>query len=359
MTGVAISAPSCAGYKKPMRRTLIVTVSLVVLLVVAYTVYWNVMASRTADWIAYWAAPAPGKAWYATHGETDVGGFPFAFDVTVSDPVITWQGGPGEAIWQGPYLVARFKPWTLSSFAFDLPPEQTVMLDDGTLLRMVALTMESGTARVTMADDRTQALHAEFEQLVVNHTQNASPVTADHAVIDIAMVPGQPAHDVNILIEGLGLSGQVVPPFDGLVPLVSTSFRWVGELGNDGNLQARLEGWREEGGIVEVNALRLDWPPLDIVADGTLALDRELRPIGAFRADIVGYRELLDAMEAAGTLERSQVTVAGTALDFMARTDDDGTRRLAVDVSMQRGMLSVGPIQVLPLPPVLPPGAGF
>lgn len=342
-----------------MRRILIILVSLVVLLAVAYTVYWNVMASRSGDWVAYWAAPAPGKAWSGTYGETEVSGFPFALDVTVHDPILTWQGGAGDAVWQGPYLIARFKPWTLSGFSFDLPPEQTLMVDDGTRLRMVALTMASGTARVAMADGRAQALKAEFVDLVATHEQNAGPITVDHAVIDIAVVEGEPAHDVNILIEGLGLAGQVVPPFEGYVPLASTSFRWVGELASHGNMHARLEGWRVEGGIVEVNALRLDWPPLNVDATGTLALDRELRPIGAFRAEVVGYRELMDAMEGVGTLGRSEAQMAGAALDFMARTDDDGTRRLAVDVSMQNGMLSVGPIPVIPLPPVLPPDAGF
>jgi hypothetical protein len=342
-----------------MRRILIILVSLLVLLAVAYTVYWNVMASRSGDWVAYWAAPAPGKAWSGTYGETEVSGFPFALDVTVHDPVITWQGGAGDAVWQGPYLVAKFKPWTLSSFSFDLPPEQTVLIDDGTRLRMVALAMASGTARVAMADGRAQALHAEFVDLVASHEQNAGPITADFAVIDVAVVAGEPAHDVNIRVEGLGLAGQVAPPFEGHVPLASTSFRWVGDLASHGNLQSRLEGWRAEGGIVDVHALRLDWPPLEVDATGTLALDTLLRPIGAFRAEVVGYRELMEAMQAVGMLGRSEADMAGAALDFMARTQDDGTRRLAVDVSMQHGMLAVGPIPVMPLPPVLPPEAGF
>lgn len=342
-----------------MRRILLILVSLIVLLAVTYTVYWNVLASRSGDWVTYWAAPAPGKAWSGTFGETEVSGFPFALDVTVHDPVFTWQGGAGDAVWQGPYLIARLKPWTFSGFTVDLPPEQSLMVDDGARLRMIALTMATGTARVAMADGRAQALHAEFVDLVATHKQNAGPITADHAVIDVAVLEGEPAHDVNIMVEGLGLAGLVLPPFEGFVPLASTSFRWIGELASDGNMHSRLERWRAEGGIVEVNALRLDWPPLNVDATGTLALDCELRPIGAFRAEVVGYRELMDAMQSVGTLGRLEAQVAGAGLDFVARTDDDGTRRLAVDVSMQNGMLSLGPIPVMPLPPVLPPDAGF
>ncbi len=343
-----------------MRRILIILVSTVFLLAVAYTVYWYVMASRAGDWVAYWAAPAPGKAWYATHGETEMDGFLlFALNVTVRSPVVTWQGGVGDAVWQGPYLVARFKPWTLANYRFDLPGEQTVLIDDGARLRMIALTMESGTAEVTMADGHAQALHAVFEDLTVTHAQNTGPITAGRLEIDVALAEGEPAYDATILTDGLGLGGQVVPPFEGFVPHASATFRWIGDMPERGSLRARLDGWRAEGGVVEVGALRLDWPPLDVNATGTLALDRELHPIGAFRAEIVGYRELLEAMEASGMLEGSQALMAGSALDFMARTDDDGTKRLTIDVSMQNGRLSVGPIPVMPLPSVLPPDAGF
>jgi hypothetical protein len=342
-----------------MRRALILAASFVLLLLAAYSAYWYVMASRAGDWVAYWAAPAPGKAWHGSFGATEVDGFPFALNVTVRDPSVTWQGGAGDAVWQGPWLVARFKPWTLASFSIDLPREQTVLIDDGSRLRMVAVTMESGTAEVAMDDGRARALHGTFTDVVVTHEQNAGPVTVDRLEIDLASAEGEGAYDVAIHAEGLGLAGQVVPPFDGHVPLAATRFRWVGTLPDHGSLQSRLETWRTEGGIVEVESLNLDWPPLEVVATGSLALDGQLRPIGAFRGDVVGYRELLDAMETVGMVERSEASVVGAALDFMARTDEDGTRRLAVDISMQHGMLSVGPVPVVPLPPVLPEGAGF
>ena len=146
-----------------MRRLFVVFLALLVLVCVAYTVYWNVMASRSGEWVAYWAAPIPGKAWSGTYSATEASGFPFSLDITISDPAVSWQGSGGEAIWQGPELIAKFKPWTLASFSFDLPSQQTVIIDDGYLLRMIRIMMESGTARIAMTDDRATALMARFE----------------------------------------------------------------------------------------------------------------------------------------------------------------------------------------------------
>ncbi|MBT5432312.1 MAG: DUF2125 domain-containing protein [Alphaproteobacteria bacterium] len=342
-----------------MRRALIATLAVLVMLVVAYIVYWNVMASRSDEWVAYWAAPAPGKAWHATYSTTEVTGFPFALDIRVRDPVITWQERSGESVWQGPFLIARFKPWTLASFAIELPSEQTLQIDDGERLRMLSVTMDSGSATIGMDDGRMSTLHAAFRRIVVWHELNQPPVTADGLTLDYQAVEEEPAHDVSVVINGLGLAGNVVPPFDAVIPHVSTTLRWVGDLPDQGSLAGSLEAWRLTGGVIEVTDLKLDWPPLDVAADGTLALDSLLRPIGAFRADVVGYRDLLEAMEKAGSLEPGQAVVAGTALDIMAQRQDDGRKRLAVDVSIQNGMLSVGPIPVYPVGPVIPAEAGF
>jgi len=342
-----------------MRRTLIAILAILVMLVVAYIVYWNVMASRSDEWVAYWAAPAPGKAWHATYSTTEVTGFPFALDIRVKDPLITWQERTGETVWQGPFLMVRFKPWTLASFAVELPPEQTVQIDDGERLRLLSVTMISGSATVEMDDGRMSALHAAFRRIVVWHEQNQPPVTADGLTVDYEEVEDAPAHDASVVINGLGLAGNVVPPFDAVIPYLAASLRWVGDLPDQGSLARSLEAWRLTGGVIEVTELKLDWPPLDVAADGTLALDNLLRPIGAFRADVVGYRALLEAMEKAGRLESGQAVVAGTALDIMAQRQDDGRKRLAVDVSIQNGMLSVGPIPVYPVGPVIPAEAGF
>ena len=108
-----------------------------------------------------------------------------------------------------------------------------------------------------------------------------------------------------------------------------------------------------------MHALKLDWPPLDIEGDGTLSLDRQMRPLGAFTADIVGYRDTIETFEKLGRLTRNQATIAATALDAMATTDEAGNKRLSVPLTMQDGRLYVGPILLGDLPPALPEGASF
>ena len=341
-----------------MRRTIIILTCLVVFLAAGWTAYWFVMADRAADWIAVWAAPAPGKVWHGSFEDSEVSGFPFSMDVLLSGPEVIWENNAGGAVWQGDWLVASFRPWSLSAFDIALPPEQFVSMVDGGVLRMAAIAMSSGTAQIAIADNRAQTVRAEFSDLVVSFAQNQAPVAADQVTIDVETVTGETAWDVALQVEGASFRSQAPEPFVGQVPLLRADLRVTGDIPY-GTLEQRLAAWRDNGGVIDVHAFRLVWPPLDIEGEGSVSLDREMRPLGAFTANIVGYRDLVEAFEAMGRLTRNQAMIAAGGMDAMATTDADGNKRLSVPLSMQDGRLYAGPLLLGDLPPILGEGASF
>ncbi len=341
-----------------MRRTIILLVSLLVFLAAGWTAYWFVMADRAADWIAVWAAPAPGKAWHGSFAGSEVSGFPFSMDVRLSDPEVIWQGDSGGAVWQGGWMVASFRPWSLSAFDITLPPEQFVSVVEGGTLHMAAVSLSSGTAHIAIADNRAKAVRAEFSDLVVDLAQNQPPVTAEHLMVDVAAVDDEAAWDVALQVDNASFPSQAPEPFIGQVPLLRADLRVTGDI-PEGPLEQRLAAWRDNGGVIDVHAFRLVWPPLDIEGEGSVSLDREMRPLGAFTANIVGYRDMVEAFEEIGSLTRNQAMLAAGGMDAMATTDADGVKRLTVPLSMQDGHLYAGPLLLGDLPRVLPEGASF
>lgn len=342
-----------------MRRTIIIALAVIAFLAAGWTAYWFVMADRAADWIAVWAAPAPGKAWHGSFGASEVSGFPFSMDVHLSDPEITWQGRSGGAVWQGAWMTASFLPWSLAAFDIELPPQQYVSVVQDGSLRMAAISMAQGRGHIAIADNRASAVRAEFTDLLVEFAQNRAPVTADRLLVEVEAAEDEAAAwDAAIQVDGAGFHSEVPEPFIGEVPLFLATLRLHGDM-PEGPLEQRLAAWRDGGGFIDVLSLKLDWPPLDIEGNGTLALDRQMRPLGAFTADVVGYRATIDAFEKLGRLTRNQAMIAATAMDAMATTDADGNKRLSVPLTMQDGRLYAGPILLGDLPPLLPEGASF
>ena len=70
----------------------------------------------------------------------------------------------------------------------------------------------------------------------------------------------------------------------------------------DGPLVQAIAAWRDAGGTIELDRLQLNWGGLGATATGTMALDQDLQPIGAFSGGIEGFGAILSALVEAGRL---------------------------------------------------------
>jgi len=119
-----------------------------------------------------------------------------------------------------------------------------------------------------------------------------------------------------------------------------------------GRLSEMLEAWRRGGGTLEVRRLLFEWLPLTIDAEGTLALDDRLQPIGAFSTRITGLKETLETMESWGFIDSGQTASAQIILGLMVNTPPGGEPELLVPVSIQNQRLSMGPLELIAVPEV-------
>jgi hypothetical protein len=337
-------------------RRIALLVGIPVLVAVAYSVFWFVVAGRAEGWIADWAAAEPDKPWHGSFEGVEVSGFPFAMVVRVASPEVVWHDGVQEAIWSGAWLVARYRPWNPNRIDFELPDNQTVDVDTPNWSGLVAIQTSQSFGHIEMADGKARRVTTESRDLVATAEQLAAPVTADRLVVTAEAVPAGDNHDLFVEVENLGFPAQLPAPFTGLVPFAAASLSLNGDVPSGGPVRDRLALWRDAGGTLDVLSLKVDWPPLAIEADGTVALDEAFRPMGAFSSEISGYGELLDALVELGTVSRGEASVAGTVLDVMARRDEaTGERRLKVPVTIQNGTLFIGPVPLMPVPPVVAP----
>lgn len=114
-----------------------------------------------------------------------------------------------------------------------------------------------------------------------------------------------------------------------------------------------VAAWRDGGGTLEIRRFALDWAPMTLDGDGTLALDALNRPLGAFTLRATGYAEALDATVQAGALRRREAAAVKAALNLIARADGpEGRRQVRLPLTMQDGRLSVAGFAVQRLEPL-------
>jgi len=111
-----------------------------------------------------------------------------------------------------------------------------------------------------------------------------------------------------------------------------------------------IQKWSDKGGTIEIEALKVAYGPLRLQADGTLALDGELQPIGAFSGRAEGFYETVDALRERGLVRGRDATAARFVLGALAKQPEwGGPAVLELSLSIQNRRLYTGPVPLLEL----------
>jgi hypothetical protein len=113
-----------------------------------------------------------------------------------------------------------------------------------------------------------------------------------------------------------------------------------------GSLAQAAAKWRDDGGMLELDHLSLRWGDMAVTASGTLALDRDLQPIGGFSGGVAGFDQLLTTLVAAGRVKASDARIARLALAMLARAGPDGRPEIPTSLSIQNGEMFLGPAKL-------------
>jgi hypothetical protein len=113
-----------------------------------------------------------------------------------------------------------------------------------------------------------------------------------------------------------------------------------------GKLAQAVAAWRDAGGTVELDNLHLDWGGVGANASGTIALDRELQPVGGFSGAIAGYDKILIGLVQSGRMRAADAGLARLALAMLAKAGPDGRPEIKTAFTIQNGEMFLGPAKL-------------
>ncbi len=153
--------------------------------------------------------------------------------------------------------------------------------------------------------------------------------------------------------RGLTLPPDADTPFGRRIERLELRGRLEGDLPAGQDAQA-LQAWRAAGGGVDVDHLRVVWPPLTMSGEGRLSLDPELRPQGRLDMAVQGLEAAMDRLAEAGVLDAKTAGYVKLAVVALGRQDSEhGKTTVQVPVTLRDGRLYLGPVPLLKLSPVL------
>ena len=348
-----------AAISAPMRRsTRFGLAAGVVLLVLfgAYAAFWWIVAGRIADGLAGWRqSEATRKIDASWHG-LRVTGFPFAFRVEIENARFrdhAWNPAPELRL---PRLSGAARPWDFDNWRLLAPEGLAADLAPGG--GRPALKLAAKSAEGTVAVD-PQGASRTWVRLRQISAEAAAPIPVESADAWIT-IPAKPAAKDTDPNFGLAIAmrqvGVSTPPADfaKIIDELAVGATVKGVV-PDGPLAQAVAAWRDAGGTIEVDNLRLQWGGLGFSANGTLALDQTLQPIAAFSGGIEGFDEILKVLVDTDRLTPEQASLVQIALNMLAKPGSDGKPQLTAPFTMQNGKMYLGPARLGAAPRIVWP----
>lgn len=333
-----------------VRRILTIFAAALVAAWAAYTAYWFHAQGQLRKGVERWAEQRRDGGWLVQWSDMTGGGYPAHLRLTLSEPAITLPSGLS---WRAGRLTGEAAPFDWTRLHLDAGGEHRLDWPGG------GMGVTATSARADINLDRRGALQDVTILLagVSADSQAAEPVTLDGLAVTWDPLPvtdvmdhSQPSIRFSATGHGIRLPPLPALPLERDIALAEITGRIMGTI-PPGPPAKALAAWSAEGGTLEIEHVSLDWAPMTLEGDGTLALDPQGQPLAAMATRIHGFGPLMDRLAEAGTIDPRSAQAAKFVLMMMSKPDSKGRPAVPVPIGLQDGLVSVGPTAVARLPP--------
>jgi len=332
-----------------------------------YSVLWLVIANLAMNYLNLWAEDQRQSGYAVRWDSAEISGYPFRIIATLDKPLIDGpaHGATHRWAWAVDVITLSGKPWSWNTLHLNMPGHHTLIVSGAATETTQTITFDAESLSVDteFQGDRWRHVTASGSdiriqqdgRLVLELARFSSVLNRDHT---------PPAHDVDeqtrtgalhLSLNDLAISvlgDQLVRVAGSIVRYASLNVEAYGPL-PDGPSPSSLALWRDAGGVVEVRQVRADYGPLSLDAEGALALDGRLQPVGSFVARVQGFSETVDALYGAGMITDGDVLTAKLVLGALAKKDAiTGKSHLSIPVNIQDRTIFAGPLTLVKLPPI-------
>jgi hypothetical protein len=325
----------------------LVALAAVLVIAGAYTGYWHIVAGQIEDGVAAWAQSARADKIDVTWRNIRVTGFPGAFRVeletaTLRDGAVT----PSPEL-RVPSISGTARPWDFADWRLNAARGLTAEIVGAGDRVPARLSAENAEGSVSVGPAGGWTARLRLQNPVVEVGPRIRMNTAD---VSIAMPPKPPTGDKNAKL-GLALDARdvelpvVIGPLGDRIEEFDLGATIKGPIPS-GKLSEALAVWRDAGGTIELDKLHLRWGTLGATASGTMTLDQELQPSGAFSGAVSGYDQILAALAESGQMRATDAGLARIALGLIAKPGPDGRPEIKTAFAIRNGQMFLGPAKL-------------
>jgi hypothetical protein len=324
------------------RRTLLglAVLALPVVLFGAYSAYWLIVAGQVKDGFSAWAQAEHARKIDVSWQRIEVGGFPLAYRVGLENAVLHDGRVTPSPELRFPKLEAAARPWDFTDWRLTASDGMSGSLPGSGERPPLKIAAKTAAGVLTADEETGVALWLRMRDIDAEAGARV-PISSADAWINL---PPRSAIGIAADLRQVQLPG-MSPVLGNAIDELAFGVTFKGNFPG-GKLAEAVSAWRDSGGTIELDNLQLKSHGLSASGTGTIALDRELQPIGGFSGAIEGYDQILAALVQSGHLRASDAGLARLALALLARAGPDGKPMIATGFTIQNGEMYLGPAKL-------------
>jgi hypothetical protein len=305
------------GKKKSIRNILLIII-FIILAIGSYSIYWYILAGKIIKSIEEKKSEYIIKGYKIGSKSIDISGFPFWINITITDPMIYRMNNNLSWNWRGQELRVSARPWHLNQIEVGFPGRHLATLKSQ--YKNIELDLKIRNSKIFLKWATDYNFPIKVKAKLEDILYSSAPVLG----------LGRRTRSIVFLVELKG-----VPP---------SSFA-----------SAALDSWRNQGGTLEIQDIFFEHGPIEIKGEGTIALNKELRPLAAFNLEARGYLELIDRLQSSTLISPNDARLSKTILSMLAvseknRENYKSRKKVKFPLTVQDGYLYVGPINLGRIP---------
>lgn len=304
---------------------------------------WGVLFQYGINWLKKEVALAEmnlkQKGYELSYSSLAFQGNPFSLTVVLHNP--HFKDPDGFFDLKGSEMTVSIRPWNWRTVSFTLPYDQKISTKYSSL---GTLSVEGATGTLHLTS-KGEPDYVSLSSKKLSSLRDAHPhpifLSTLSLTIKNLMSPLTLQVSGTCLVKGVETFLKEPPSSEAL------SFSLEAHLsGFQGKtaFPASFAEWRDGGGVLDVDLLKLEWLPLSMTGDGTLTFDKDMYLLGAFKSRIVGYKKALDHLVEVGIVKQKSATMVTFILDILSRSDKKGEKYIDIPITLQDRKISVGAI---------------
>lgn len=341
-----------AELKAPIRRlkwALIVVFVLAVLSLV-YSSWWFIIASQFEKSVDIWIEQQRDQGILITYKKRSQTGFPGSVKLTVLVPHLEKPNQMGGS-WSSDTLKLSLKPWAFNTLEFDLSGQHQWKLNKQTGVKTFEGNAEKWRGMLMLKDGVADQVIVNLSGLKINDLSANDTFKITETEISLLDISSD-VPSFKIRIRDMEMPERVQLPLGRNVRHIDAKGYVTGRFQVE-HWPYVLASWRDEGGTVDFKLFDIDYPPLRVRGDGTLALDTQMQPVGAFAVKAGGVFATVDALYNKGLIPIGMLFATKIALGVLSKKSEDGKNSyLDMSLTLQDRTLYAGTLKLLKFAPI-------